>query len=61
MCDTWRSGMRQLQKTVESLANRISVTNTDIEIERCFLLQVCYPFHAHFSAALHFNRFVRSN
>ena len=34
------SGMRQLQKTVERLANRVSVANAEIETEKSKLLQV---------------------
>ena len=33
--------MRQLQQTVERLAIRVSVASTDIENEKCSLLQVC--------------------
>lgn len=33
-------GMRQLQQTVERLATRVSVASTDIETEKCSLLQV---------------------
>lgn len=33
--------MRQLQQTVERLAIRVSVASTDIETEKCCLLQVC--------------------
>jgi hypothetical protein len=33
--------MRQLQQTVERLAVRVSVASTDIETEKCCLLQVC--------------------
>jgi hypothetical protein len=35
------SGMRQLQKTVERLANRVSVASVDVETEKTKLLQVC--------------------
>jgi len=34
-------GMRQLQQTVERLSIRVSVASTDIETEKCCLLQVC--------------------
>jgi KaiC/GvpD/RAD55 family RecA-like ATPase len=34
------TGMRQLQQTVERLANRISCANSDVETEKCQLLQV---------------------
>jgi uncharacterized membrane protein YqjE len=34
------SGMRQLQKTVERLANRVSVASAEIETEKSKLLQV---------------------
>jgi hypothetical protein len=34
------TGMRQLQQTVERLANRISCVNSNVETEKCQLLQV---------------------
>lgn len=34
------AGMRQLQKTVERLANRVSVANTEMETRKCEFLQV---------------------
>jgi hypothetical protein len=34
------AGMRQLQQTVERLANRVSSVCTDVENEKCLLLQV---------------------
>lgn len=34
------AGMRQLQKTVERLANRVSCANTEMETRKCHLLQV---------------------
>jgi hypothetical protein len=34
------AGMRQLQQTVERLANRVSCVCTEVENEKCLLLQV---------------------
>jgi len=36
------SGMRQLQRTVERLANRVACVNTHIEAEKCQLLDVSW-------------------
>jgi len=51
--------MRQLQQTVERLAIRVSVASTDIENEKCSLLQVCsvggsiMVFHVNFELLIY--------
>jgi hypothetical protein len=49
------AGMRQLQQTVERLANRVSSVCADVESEKSLLLQVrpCINLHVLFYVAMY--------
>jgi hypothetical protein len=67
------AGMRQLQQTVERLANRVSCVSTELETEKCSMLlvscffccglvklQIVLTFHFYANSEKHFGTRTRA-